>query len=213
MGGELRCDSVEGQGSVFTCELPLPRVDVVQAYAPQPGVHVDEARLAMPGFVSAPLAAQRLQSPPEQAERPQLLARDGLNPARILLVEDNAVNALVAQAVLARLGVHVTLVDNGADAITWAADNEADLILMDCEMPGMDGIEATRHIRLRELESGRQSVPIVAVTANGADVFKERCEPAGMDDHLAKPYRPEDLAQVLYRHLAPPVNLELCVAR
>jgi two-component system, sensor histidine kinase len=159
------------------------------------------------------MLADRVQPEPEQPQGQPLLARDGRNPARILLVEDNAVNALVAQAVLARLGVHVTLVDNGADAITWAEHNEADLILMDCEMPGMDGIEATRLIRLRELESGRQSVPIVAVTANGADVFKERCEPAGMDDHLPKPYRPEDLAEVLYRHLPMPVNQELCVAR
>jgi CheY-like chemotaxis protein len=68
-------------------------------------------------------------------------------------------------------------------------------------MPGMDGIEATRRIRELERQSARSPVPIVALTANGPQVFADRCAPAGMDDHLLKPFRPQELAEVLMRHL------------
>jgi CheY-like chemotaxis protein len=119
----------------------------------------------------------------------------------VLLVEDNPVNALVAEAELQRLGVHVTVLNNGRQALDWLACQAADLVLMDCEMPEMDGIEATRRIREHERTSGKPPVTIVALTANGLDTYAERCVDAGMNDHLSKPFRPEELEQTLSRHL------------
>jgi len=127
---------------------------------------------------------------------------DGRKP-HVLLVEDNLVNALVAEAELERLGVRVTVVDSGHQALDWLDGHQPDLILMDCEMPGLDGIETTRLIRQRERQKGLVGARIVALTANGKDVFVERCKPVGMIDHLTKPFRPEELARILARHLRP----------
>jgi signal transduction histidine kinase/ActR/RegA family two-component response regulator len=180
MGGALRCESEPGKGSVFICELPLPRV-------------AEPSHDALPSALDAWPHSEALVSD-------GFISAMGDAP-HVLLVEDNPVNALVAQAVLNRLGIEVTSVDNGADAIACMEHQSIDLVLMDCEMPVMDGIEATRRIRERERLTGRPRVNIVALTANGADVFSERCAPAGMDDHLIKPFRPDDLAKVLRRHL------------
>ncbi|HEX5372031.1 MAG TPA: ATP-binding protein [Aquabacterium sp.] len=119
----------------------------------------------------------------------------------VLLVEDNPVNALVAEAELQRLGMTVTVKDNGREALEWLTHQQADLVLMDCEMPDMDGFEATRRIRAHERATGRAPVSIVALTANGLETYVQRCMAAGMDDHLAKPFRPEDLMRLLARHL------------
>jgi len=119
----------------------------------------------------------------------------------VLLVDDNPVNALVAEAELHNMGIKVTVITNGRDAVDWLAHQRADLVLMDCEMPEMDGFEATRQIRERERARGEQPVSIVALTANGRDSCAERCQGAGMDDHLCKPFRPVDLARTLARYL------------
>jgi CheY-like chemotaxis protein len=119
----------------------------------------------------------------------------------VLLVEDNPVNAMVAEAELQRLGVRVTVIDNGRQAVDWLEAQQPDLVLMDCEMPVMDGIETTRCIRERERVTGRSQVDIVALTANGPDIYAGRCQAVGMSDHLSKPFRPDDLARMLSRHL------------
>jgi signal transduction histidine kinase/ActR/RegA family two-component response regulator len=126
-----------------------------------------------------------------------------LPPSHVLLVEDNPVNAMVAEAELLRQGMRVSMVGNGADALSWLSAHRPDLVLMDCEMPGMDGFEVTRRVRAREREQCKQPVPIVALTANGFEAYVQRCVGAGMNDHLAKPFRPEDLVRVLARHLHP----------
>lgn len=119
----------------------------------------------------------------------------------VLLVDDNPVNALVAEAELHNMGIKVTVITNGRDAVDWLAHQRADLVLMDCEMPEMDGFEATRQIRERERQLGERPVSIVALTANGRDTCAERCQGAGMNDHLCKPFRPVDLARTLARYL------------
>jgi signal transduction histidine kinase/ActR/RegA family two-component response regulator len=124
-----------------------------------------------------------------------------LPPSHVLLVEDNPVNAMVAEAELLRQGMRVSVVDSGADALSWLSSHRTDLVLMDCEMPGMDGFEVTRRVRAREREQGVLPTPIVALTANGFETYIQRCIGAGMDGHLAKPFRPEDLIRVLARHL------------
>ncbi len=122
---------------------------------------------------------------------------------RVLLVEDNPVNALVAEAALRALGLSVHSVSDGEQAVARATAERFDLILMDCQMPGLDGFEATGRIRRHEETSARPRTPIVALTANALSGDRERSLAAGMDDHLAKPFRAEELAAVLRRRLPP----------
>jgi len=119
--------------------------------------------------------------------------------ARILLVEDNPVNQLVAKGMLAKLGCHVQLATQGAEALELLELDDFDLVLMDCNMPVMDGYEASRRIR----QSGRwPDLPIVALTANAMPEERERCRAAGMNDYLAKPFRREELL-ALVEHWVP----------
>ncbi len=117
---------------------------------------------------------------------------------RVLLAEDNPVNQRVAAVMLERLGCHVTLVGDGRGAVEAVRTQVFDLVLMDCQMPVMDGFEATEAIRAAEAGSGRR-MPIIAMTANAADEDRERCLAAGMDAHLAKPARMQDVKAVLER--------------
>ncbi|QJI45032.1 response regulator [Pseudomonas sp. ADAK2] len=122
---------------------------------------------------------------------------DALTPqrrGRVLLVEDNPVNQLVAKGMLGKLGCEVIVAAHGAEALDQLELSEFDLVLMDCNMPVMDGYEASRHIR----RSGRwPQLPIVALTANAMSEERERCRAAGMSDYLAKPFRREELAALL----------------
>jgi signal transduction histidine kinase/CheY-like chemotaxis protein len=114
--------------------------------------------------------------------------------ARILLVEDNPVNQLVAKGMLSKLGCDVTISGHGGEALQELERNPFDLVLMDCNMPVMDGYEASRQIR----SSGRwPQLPIVALTANAMPEERERCRAAGMNDYLAKPFRRAELLSVL----------------
>ena len=119
---------------------------------------------------------------------------DKLRLARVLLVEDNPVNQLVAKGMLAKLGCEVAVTAHGGEALSYLEKHAVDLVLMDCNMPVMDGYEATRRIR----QNGRwPNLPIIALTANALPDERERCQAAGMNDYLAKPFRREDLATLL----------------
>ena len=120
---------------------------------------------------------------------------------RVLLVEDNEVNRLVARRMLEHLGLEVVTAGDGASALALAGEQHFDCILMDVQMPIMDGLEATRALRRRERENGRDPVPIVALTANAMFEERQRCLAAGMDAHLAKPFRRHLLANLLSRFL------------
>lgn len=115
---------------------------------------------------------------------------------RVLVVDDNAVNRTVATLMLQRLGCEVDEAGSGHEAIIAAADGAYDLIFMDCEMPGIDGFEATARIRAAAAPRARQ-VPICAITANAVTGDRERCLRAGMNDYLAKPVNAEALRAVL----------------
>ena len=120
----------------------------------------------------------------------------------VLLVDDNLVNTIVAEAELMALGLDVTTASSALAALDWLSDNRPDLILMDCEMPVMDGIAATREIRVREAATGRPCVPIIALTANGRDTYDSRCRSAGMNDYLGKPFERSELRAVVMRHMS-----------
>ena len=117
----------------------------------------------------------------------------------VLLAEDNDLNAIIAEAYLARLGVGVERVSNGGDAVHQALREvgRPDMVLMDLHMPTMDGFAATREIRAREKQLGLPRIPIVALTATAGDEDRNLCFAAGMDDFLSKPFEVEDLARVV----------------
>jgi CheY-like chemotaxis protein/anti-sigma regulatory factor (Ser/Thr protein kinase) len=119
-------------------------------------------------------------------------------PLRILVAEDNAINQRLLALMLKRLNYEVHVADNGQAAIQAWKDREFDLILMDMQMPHLDGLEATRHIRRAE-RVGRKRVPIMAVTANARAEDRAACLAAGMDDYLAKPIRSEELVEKVKR--------------
>ena len=130
----------------------------------------------------------------EQHSEPQRSRR-----ARVLLVEDNPVNQLVAKGMLSKLGCEVLLANHGGEALTLLETQTVDLILMDCNMPVMDGYETTRQIRQK---SEFAELPIIALTANALSDERERCRAAGMDDYLAKPFRKDELAVLLDQWLS-----------
>jgi signal transduction histidine kinase/CheY-like chemotaxis protein len=128
---------------------------------------------------------------------PEPAANLPLDGLRVLIAEDNAVNAKLAVLLLERLGCKVQTAGNGVEALAALARGPVDLVLMDCEMPDMDGYAATREIRRRE--HGERHTPIIAMTANAMESDRERCLDAGMDDYLAKPVRAQALRATLER--------------
>jgi len=179
MNGDIVCESTLGKGSVFTLNVPLPAV-----------TNSEPTRF----LVTRPSTLMH-----ELAHAPDAPRFVG----HVLLAEDNPVNALVAQAILAQLGLKVTHVEDGLQALEVLnpPGHGIDIVLMDCQMPVLDGIEATRRLRCLEQEQGRPSLPVIALTANVMSQDRDRCRAAGMDDHLAKPFTPEDLSAVLKSHL------------
>jgi CheY-like chemotaxis protein len=133
------------------------------------------------------LALALRQEAPRQRTAPQ--PESTPSSLRVLVAEDNAVNCQVIDAMLRRLGIAADMAPNGADAVALAtaADSRYDLILMDCEMPVMDGYEAARRIRRFEREQGRRPARIVALSAHALSEHRHASLEAGMDSHLAKP--------------------------
>ena len=119
--------------------------------------------------------------------------------ARVLIVEDNAVNQMVATRLLEKLGCRVDVAGNGREGVEMTSLLPYDAIFMDCQMPEMDGFEATQEIRRREGSSVHR--PIIAMTANAMQGDRERCLDAGMDDYVSKPMRKADLIDALKRYL------------
>jgi CheY-like chemotaxis protein len=115
----------------------------------------------------------------------------------VLLVDDYPLNQTYAAGLLAFMGHRVTVANNGQEAVDWVRQKDFDLVLMDLQMPVMNGLEATRQIRLNETANGRARVRIVAMTAFALQSEVDQCFSAGMDDFVAKPFTPEDLAKQL----------------
>ena len=121
--------------------------------------------------------------------------------ALVLVAEDNETNQIVAQGMLEQLSCRVDLVDNGREAVHAVDRKRYDLVFMDCQMPVMDGYEATGRIRRLEKQSGSDRTPIVALTAHAMKGDREHCLAVGMDDHLVKPFTEQQLATILAKWL------------
>ncbi len=179
------------------------------------GMRGDSARIEALGFdayLTAPLQETELRECLRlvlgRGEMPQagLVTRHTISEARrsrvrILLAEDNAVNQLVAVKMLEKMGYRADAVANGHEVLAVAQHIPYDLVLMDCQMPEMDGLEATRHIRDPQSAVLDHQVPIIALTAHAMKSDRDRCLEAGMSDYLSKPVQVTDLAAVLDRWL------------
>ena len=123
--------------------------------------------------------------------------------AKVLLVEDNPINQMVAQKMLEKVGLKAMLADNGLEALKLLKEQSFDLVLMDCQMPEMDGFDATREIRKLDIKTlNEQRLPIVAMTANVMSGDRERCLEVGMDDYIGKPVQRDHLEAVLRKWLS-----------
>jgi CheY-like chemotaxis protein len=128
--------------------------------------------------------------------------RESVTSAKILVAEDNPVNQEVTREYLKNLGCHVDVVETGLEALAALERTSYDLILMDCQMPEMDGFEATAMLRLKEQQQDqKQRTPIVAITANALEGERQRCLEAGMDDYISKPFGQDELRVTLQRWL------------
>jgi CheY-like chemotaxis protein len=165
MGGTIGADSTPGAGSTFWFEVVLPAVATADRLPADRG---DAATLAEVAWASPPL---------------------------VLVVDDNPVNQLVAVRLLERCGARADTAGDGREALGALSAKHYDAVLMDCQMPGMDGYEATAE--LRRSETGGQHTPVIAMTADAMAGAAERCLAAGMDDYITKPIRREQLLETL----------------
>jgi signal transduction histidine kinase/ActR/RegA family two-component response regulator len=183
MGGAIGVVSEPGRGSTFWCEIPFECVTAVVPAAP--GLTGEQRARGEGGVPQAPR--------PAEAER----ARRGT----VLVAEDDEINQLVAVAMLDALGYGADVAGNGRVALELAAGRAYDAVLMDCQMPEMDGYVATAELRRRE--AGTRRTPVIALTAGARTEDRARCLAAGMDDHLAKPLTSAELGEALGRWIRP----------
>ena len=187
MGGKIGAESEKGQGSEFwfTARFTKPAGQEKESLPPAEGSGLSGAGSAGRSAAAAPPTPRRFNGA----------------SVRILLAEDNSINRQVALGILKNLGLSADAVANGAEAVKALETIPYDLVLMDVQMPEMDGLEATRQIRTPHSAVRNHQVPVIAMTAHALHGDRERCLAAGMNDYLSKPVSPQALAEALGKWL------------
>jgi signal transduction histidine kinase/ActR/RegA family two-component response regulator len=187
MNGDFGVQSMIGVGSTFWLSVPFEKAPVEATVQPAPRPALPPRPVVLPPpLVPEPVANRPRIATVAAREFREMLREAGRSSVRILLVEDNPANLRVTQALLETLGCEVRTAINGIQAVTAYREGVFDLVLMDCQMPEMDGYQATGVIRQVEAMLGRFT-PIVALTAHAMDGSREECLAAGMNDQLSKP--------------------------
>lgn len=179
MNGTITLESTPDQGTSIQVKLPLQSAPV--SSIPGTGSLIEPA------------------SPTTSASGTNSASTSDSKRRRVLLAEDNDINQMIAHRMLKQLNCEVVAVSDGKEALEAFRTNHFDCIFMDCQMPGMDGFEATAKIRAIEASSGKDRIPIIAFTANVSPEDKERCKAAGMDTHLGKPVTIKSISDALTR--------------
>ncbi|MEA2060005.1 MAG: ATP-binding protein [Thermodesulfobacteriota bacterium] len=176
MGGEIGVESLPGQGSLFwfTAFFEKQPKGVEDQHAADSGLTVQEAKALFAG-----------------------------RRARILLAEDNVVNQQVALGILKNFGLSADIAGDGIQVLKALETKSYDLVLMDVQMPEMDGLQATRHIRSNASHRPGREIPVIAMTAHAMAGYREKCLNAGMNDYISKPIMPRTLARILDKWLPP----------
>ncbi len=169
MNGKLWVESTYGEGSTFAFEIPFEIAQIQEIIAQN-----DEPKRRRSGRLNA------------------------IEGKRVLLIEDNEINQLVAKTLLKKWNMHVEVANNGLEGVNTWKENEFDLILMDIHMPKMDGYEATKTIRNLE-KVKKERIPIIAMTASALIGDNLKCIEVGMDDYISKPFEPDNLMRKIYR--------------
>jgi len=172
------------KGSTFSLQLPLPVVKEEDSALPSPA----EAEISIP---------EKIRKSQSTAPKKKLSSRK-----KILIAEDYQGNIIVIKFLLDTLGIKYDIANDGVEAVQMHKKSPYPLILMDIQMPRMDGFQATRAIREFEAESGRQPSTIIAMTAHALAGDSERCLKSGMDDYLSKPLTEKDIREKFELHLA-----------
>ncbi len=176
MKGEIEVESKPGEGSVFSVRLPMTLSN--------------QSELLLNGLPKSMLSYS-------DDEAPVIASPVNLDGRRrVLLAEDNPTTQSLISILMQQMGLDLAIVDNGQAAIDYLEDKQVDLILMDCQMPILDGFKATAHLRAQGV-----TTPVVALTAYARAEDEEQCLDAGMNDFLSKPFRQNDLREVLFRWL------------
>jgi PAS domain S-box-containing protein len=192
MGGEMGAESTVGKGSIFWFEIP---VDLQHAHPAQTAFDFQKTVTNNNHKEDDKNATLDLLIETRKA----IVSLD--RPVSVLVVEDNRVNQTVAVRTLKKMGCNAEAVGDGGEAIEHLKDREYDLVLMDVQMPRMDGLETTRYIREREEREKLPRQPIIAITAHALSGDRERCLEVGMDGYITKPINVAELSEVLFKWL------------